>query len=162
MDEAMARPSPLGQTEIALGGQLGVICYGRPSAKGRVVEGGLIPFDGSWRLGANEATAIHLPFSASVGGVDLEPGSYSLYVNAGPTEWSFVLNSVAERWGIPITEEVRASDIGTFSASPQTLSEPVEQFTINWRADSEDGGHLVLEWGTTRVEFEVRLRGQTN
>ncbi len=158
MDEAMARPSPLGETVIALGGQAGKICYGRPSARDRVVEGGLIPFDGPWRMGANEAAAIHLPFPAIVGGIELEPGSYSLYTNAGESQWEIVLNSVTERWGAPISDEVMASDIGSFMASPQQLSEAVEQFTIGWRADSEDRGHVVLEWGTTRVEFEVRLR----
>ena len=160
LEEAMARPSPLGETEIALGGQAGKICYGRPSARDRVVEGGLIPFDGPWRLGANEATAIHLPFAASVGGIELEPGSYSLYANPGESDWEFVVNSVAERWGIPVNDAVRASDIGSFTAASEKLSEPVEQFTILWRPDGEDSGHLVFEWGSTRVEFEVRARGQ--
>ncbi len=155
--EAAERPSPLGQTEIVLEGHTGRICYGRPSARDRVVEGGLIPFGEPWRVGANEATAIHLPFPARVGGVDLEPGSYSLYAVAGEFEWEFFLNSEAERWGIPIDEEVTAGDIGSFTGLPRTLTEPVEQFTINWHSHDGDNGHLVLEWGTTRVEIEIRL-----
>jgi len=39
--------------------------------------GELVPFGQPWRMGANEAAAIHLPFAAEVGVVDLEPGSYS-------------------------------------------------------------------------------------
>jgi hypothetical protein len=161
-EEALERPSPLGQTEIVLGTHVGKICYGRPSARDRVVEGGLIPFDGPWRLGANEATVIHLPFPARVGGIDLEPGEYSLYANAGETEWEFVLNSNAQRWGIPINDAVRAGDVATFRSMPQTLADPVEQFTISWRADGGDNGRLVLEWGTTRVEIEVGLRGDSD
>ena len=157
MEEALERISPLGETEIALGGHVGKICYGRPSARDRMVEGGLIPFGESWRLGANEATVIHLPFPAIVGGIELEAGSYSLYANAGEFEWEFVLNSVAERWGIPIDEAVQEADIATFTGLPRTLSEPVEQFTINWHPHGEEAGHLVLEWGTTRVEIEVSL-----
>ena len=53
MEEALQRISPLGETEIALGDHIGKICYGRPSARGRVVEGGLIPFGEPWRIGAN-------------------------------------------------------------------------------------------------------------
>lgn len=155
--QAAERPSPLGQTEIALGSHTGRICYGRPSARDRAVEGGLIPFGEPWRLGANEATAIHLPFPARVGGIDLEPGSYSLYAVAGEFEWEFFLNSETERWGIPIDEEVTARNIGSFTGLPRTLTEPVEQFTINWHTHGGDNGHLVLEWGTTRVEIEVRL-----
>ena len=155
--EAMERPSPLGQTEIDLGGHLGKLCYGRPSAKGRVVEGGLIPFGEAWRVGANEATALHLPFPTRVGGIELQPGSYSLYAIAGEFEWEFVLNSNAERWGIPIDEGVQAQNIGTFTGLPRTLTEPVEQLTINWHTHGGDNGHLVLEWGTTRIEIEVSM-----
>ena len=68
--EAMERVSPLGETTIDLGGHIGKVCYGRPSAKGRQVEGGLIPFGEPWRLGANEATAIHIPFPVAVGGIE--------------------------------------------------------------------------------------------
>jgi len=157
VEEAMDRPSPLGETEFTLEGHTGRICYGRPSARDRVVEGGLIPFGEPWRMGANEATAIHLPFPALVGGIELQPGSYSMYVVAGEYEWEFFLNSDAQRWGIPINDAVRTADIGSFTGLPRTLNEPVEQFTIHWHAHGDQGGHLVLEWGTTRVEFEVSL-----
>jgi len=162
LEEAMERPSPLGETEIDLGGHIAKVCYGRPSAKDRVVEGGLIPFGEPWRLGANEATAIHLPFPASVGGIPLEPGSYSIYAVAGEFEWEFVLNSTAERWGIPVNEAVQAGDFATFTGMPRTLNEPVEQFSINWHTHGGDNGHLVLEWGTTRVEIEVSLLDHTH
>lgn len=158
-EEAMERPSPPGEAEIVLGDHVGKICYNRPSARDRVVEGGLIPFGEPWRLGANEATAIHLPFPARIGGIELEPGSYSLYAIAGESEWEFVLNSNADRWGIPINEAVRAADVGTFMATPQALTDPVEQFTIQWQARDAASGHLVLEWGNTSVEIEVALPG---
>jgi hypothetical protein len=126
------------------------------------VEGGLIPFGEPWRVGANEATAIHLPFPARVGGIDLEPGSYSLYAVAGEFEWEFFLNSEAERWGIPFDDEVTAQNVGSFTGLPRTLTEPVEQFTIDWHTRGGDNGHLVLEWGTTRIEIEVRLLEHTH
>ncbi len=160
--DAAERPSPLGRTEIVLGEHVGSICYGRPSARGRVVEGGLIPFGEPWRLGANEATAIHLPFPARFGGVDLQPGSYSLYAVAGEFEWEFFLNANAERWGIPIDERVIAQNIGSFTGLPRTMTEPVEQLTIGWQTNGGDNGHLVLEWGTTRLEIEVRLVDHTH
>ena len=161
-EEAAQRPSPLGETEIILDGHVGKICYGRPSARGRVVEGGLIPFGSPWRLGANEATALHLPFPVTVGGVQLEPGSYSLFAIAGESEWTLVLNSVAERWGIPINDEVRATDVGSFSATPEMLPEPVEHFTIRWAAEGQGSGRLLMDWGTTRVGVDVRLRGASD
>lgn len=156
-EEAMERPSPLAETEFTLEGHTGKVCYARPSARGRQIEGGLIPYGEPWRMGANEATSIILPFPASVGGIDLQPGAYSIFAIAGEFEWEFVLNSSAQRWGIPIDDAVRTADVGSFTGLPRTMTEPVEQFTIRWESNDDHSGHLVLEWGLTRVEFEVAL-----
>ena len=55
------------------------VCYSRPIARGRVIFGGLVPYDILWRTGANEPTTIHLPFAAEIAGIALEPGKYSIY-----------------------------------------------------------------------------------
>jgi len=77
-DKLAERPSPLDSISVQLGGGTVKLCYGRPSARGRKVMGELVPFDQPWRLGANEATTIHLPFAAQLAGVRLEPGTYTL------------------------------------------------------------------------------------
>jgi len=159
MAAAAERPSPLGETAISFGGQEAKLCYGRPSVKERTIFGGLQPFGETWRMGANEATVLHLPFSADVGGVHLEPGSYSLYAVLGETEWKIVVNGTAERWGVPINEEVMSADIGTFTLPVQNMDEPVEQLTYRWHSHGEAEGHLVLEWETTRVEIPIKTGG---
>lgn len=159
VEEAAQRPSPLGETIIGIGGQEASFCYGRPSAKGRTVMGELVPFGQPWRMGANEATALHLPFTAEVGGVELEPGSYSLYVIPGEDEWTFVLNSVAERWGVPINDEVMAGDVGRFTRPAGPTDAMVEQLTVGWHAHGEGMGHLVIQWESTLVEIPVHGPG---
>lgn len=42
------------------------VCYSRPRKLGRPVMGRLVPYGEPWRLGANEATAIHVPFRAKM------------------------------------------------------------------------------------------------
>ena len=71
------RTSPYDSVAVPLGDARGVVCYGRPSARGRTIFGELIPFGQIWRTGANEPTTLHLPVAASVAGIALEPGSYS-------------------------------------------------------------------------------------
>ena len=105
-------------------------------------------------MGANEATALHLPFHPGRWH-RAQAGSYSLYAIADEFEWEFVLNSNAERWGIPINDEVQAHGRRDLHRPAPGLTEPVEQLTINWHTHGGDNGHLVLEWGTTRVEIEV-------
>lgn len=159
MAAAAQRPSPLGETTITLGGAEAKVCYGRPSANGRVVMGELVPFGEPWRLGANEATAVHLPFAAEVGGVELEPGSYSLYAVPGASQWEFFINRSFQRWGIPINDEVTAENVGSFDRPVASTEGPVEQLTFRWDSHGADMGHLILEWENTRVEIPIRKDG---
>lgn len=160
LSEARERPSPLESVEFSVGGNDGLLCYGAPSARDREIFGAtgeaLETYGETWRVGANEATAIHLSGPATIGDVALEPGSYSLYAIPGQDEWEFFINSNAERWGIPIDESVRAADIGSFTVEPETMDEHVE--TMRFRFEpSEDGtmGDMVMEWENTRVRFHV-------
>ncbi len=162
VEQAAERPSPLGVVAIPMGDAEATLCYGRPSAKGREMVGGLDPFGNPWRLGANEATAIHLPFAATIGGVAVEPGSYSIYTIPSENEWEFVVNGSAERWGVPINEGVRAEDIGSFTRSVAALDEFVETFTISWEAHGEGMGHLVMDFENRRVEVPIHMAGMNH
>jgi hypothetical protein len=159
MAAAAQRPSPLGETIVTLGGETAKVCYGRPSANDRKVMGELVPLGQPWRLGANEATAIHLPFAAEVGGIRLEPGSYSIYAVPGEEEWKFFLNRNFQRWGIPINEEISAEDIGSFTRPAEATDRMVEQLTFGWMAHGGDMGHLVMEWEHTRLEIPIQKAG---
>jgi hypothetical protein len=155
-EEAMERQSPHREVTFSVDGHDGLLCYGAPSAKSRVVMGQLVPFGEPWRLGANEATALHLTGPAEVGGVALDAGSYSLYVEAGETEWTFYLNSSFQRWGIPINTEVRSTEVGSFTAPVEATDSMVE--TLTFRFEPWEGGtmgDLVMEWENTRVKFHL-------
>jgi hypothetical protein len=121
--------------------------------------GGLVPYDTPWRMGANEATALHLTFPATVAGVSVEPGSYSLYAVPGEDEWVIAVNSAAERWGVPITGEVREADVGRGTVTPGSTDEMVEQLTYRFEAVGEDEAHLVLEWEDTQLRIPVVKAG---
>jgi len=155
--EAQQRPSPKMSLEFTLGGQTATLCWDAPSLRGREVfsPGGLQPFGQPWRLGANEATALHLPFGGDIGGVEVGPGSYSLMAIPGEESFEIIVNSVTERWGVPIGPEVRSNDLGSFTRSVTQLDEPVEQMRFRFESHGENMGHLVMEWETTRVEIPV-------
>lgn len=152
MEEAAERPSPLQTTEFTVGGTEGLICYGAPSARDRMVMGELVPFGELWRTGANEATAIHLEGPATIGGIALEAGSYSLYTRPSQDNWEVFLNSSFERWGIPISDEVRTTEVGSFEVTPESTDEMVETLTYEWDSTA---GEIVMEWENTRIRIPV-------
>lgn len=159
LQAATQRPSPLGAAVANLGGEEAKLCYGRPKANGRKVMGELVPFGSVWRMGANEATALHIPFAGDIGGVKVEPGVYSIYAIPGETEWEFFVNRQYERSGIPVNDAVKADDVGSFKRKVEATGEMVEQLTITWMPHGENMGHLVLQWENTKVEFPIHKGG---
>ena len=155
-DKLAERPSPLDSIAVQIGGGTVKLCYSRPSARGRKVMGGLVPFDQPWRLGANEATSIHVPFAAEIAGVRVEPGTYTLYTIPGASKWQIVVNRGVQRWGVPIDNDVRAKDVGAGTVTPESLGAPVETLTLKFAPAAGNTTELVLEWEKTRVRIPIR------
>lgn len=151
------RASPFDSTRITLGNSVAQVCYSRPSAKGRVVFGELVPWDKLWRTGANEPTIIHTPVAAEFAGLRVEPGSYSLYTIPGESQWTIILNRSITQWGHEgtYTPAVQAQEVGRAQVGTERLDNHVETFTI--RSEPAAGGaRLILEWERTRVVIPVR------
>jgi hypothetical protein len=148
------RQSPYDSVAIDVGGGQAKICYGRPSLRGRTMIGGeAVPYDTLWRTGANEPTTLHLNVPATIAGILVQPGSYSLYtVPRAGAEWTLIVNRSTAQWGDEgsYTADVRAQEVGRAQLQAEALDSPVEQFTIR----PTDGG-LVMEWQTTRVLVPV-------
>ena len=159
-EEVGARVSTRSVTPVTFENGQGVLCYGAPSAREREIMGGLVPFGRAWRLGADEATALHLTGPASIGGVALEAGAYSIYAEPGAEEWTFFVNPSYERWGIPIRPEVRETEVGSFTATPEATDEMVETMQFRYEPNDENTmGDIVLEWENTRVSFHLHPGG---
>ena len=153
-DALASRPSPLDSTSVTLGGREVKVCYGSPKKNGRQVAGGLIPFDKPWRIGANEATVIHMPVKGSIAGVAVQPGWYSLYTYAGPAEWRIVVNSSVQRWGLP---EAVPGDVGTGTVRVENAETAEEALRLRLASTGADSADLVIHWDKTRVRIPVVL-----
>jgi DUF2911 family protein len=143
--------APLGDADVK-------VCYSRPNARGRVIIGGLVPLGEPWRLGANEATTLHVPVAVRLGDVNLKPGVYSLYAIPGPKAWQVVVNDSATRWGIPINGGVRARDVGAITVPSEPTDAPVETLTMRLEPAGEGALALVIEWERTRVRVPIRAQ----
>lgn len=152
------RISPLDSASVALEGGRVKVCYSRPRKLERPIMGRLVPYGEPWRLGANEATAIHVSAPATIAGVDVPAGWHTLYAVPGPEEWRIVVNDRTRRWGIPIDDEVRSADLGSGTVPAEELSRTVELLTIRLRQASERAAEMRIEWERTGLSVPIRLR----
>lgn len=153
------RASAYDSTAIVINGKRAVICYGRPAARGRTMIGGTaVPYGKLWRTGANEPTTLHIPFAATIGGVKVQPGSYSIYTIPNQKEWHVIVNRSTSQWGHEgrYTDEVKAQEVGHGKGSVTKLKAPVEVFTIK-SVKARNGADLILEWEKTRVSIPIRV-----
>jgi hypothetical protein len=155
------RASPFDSTRIDVGGRFAQVCYSRPSAKGRVIFGGLLPYGKLWRTGANEPTIIHIQFPAEIAGMRVEPGSYSIYTIPTDKDWTVIVNRAVSQWGHEslYKPDIQAQEVGRAQVPSEHLDDHVETFVIRTAPRGTDAVDLVLEWERTRVRIPIRAVG---
>ena len=152
------RKSPLDSLAFSVAKQSVKVCYGRPSSRGRVMLGGEhVPYGKLWRTGANEPTIFFAPIPLTVAGLRVAPGAYSLYTVPGPKEWEVIVNRSTSQWGEEgsYTDQVKAQEIGRAKVPSETVTSPVETFTIRAEPAGDDAT-LILEWEKTRVKIPFK------
>ncbi|MFN3402587.1 MAG: DUF2911 domain-containing protein [Cytophagaceae bacterium] len=146
------RPSPLSTVTQKVGLADVSVTYSRPSAKGRKVFGDLVPFDKTWRTGANEPTKLTFSDSVTVAGNKLPAGEYGLYTVPGANEWKIILgNNPKISAGELKDDQIAAS----FTVKPEKLCASVETFTIDFTDLTTSSAFITLSWETTSVKFKI-------
>lgn len=132
------------------------IAYGQPHARGRKIEGGLVPLDTVWRFGANAATTLHTDVDLTLGTLSVPRGDYALYVLYSKSGWQLIVNAASASWG---TEYDARRDVGRTALASRTRNEPEEALTVYLVPESarpatghaELRGVLRIVWGTTEL-----------
>jgi tetratricopeptide (TPR) repeat protein len=147
------QPSPMSKLEQTVGLTDLSIQYSRPSKKGRVVFGNLVPFGEVWRTGANENTKFINSDALIFGKDTLKPGTYALYTKPSKESWELIFYTDATNWGTPEKWDDKKVALKV-SAKVTTLKDAVETFTISIDGlESTNGGTLTLRWDLTAVSF---------
>jgi hypothetical protein len=74
-------------------------------------------------------------------------GSYSLWLKKEGTKYMLVFNSQTGQWG---TNHDPSKDVHSVEMTSQSLSTPVETFTIDLKGKAQ-GGDIDLAWGATKL-----------
>ena len=127
--------------------------YSRPNVRGRQIFGGLVPYDKVWRTGANASTKITFSDAVKIGGKDVPAGEYAFYTLPTENEWTIILSKDTTGWGA--YDYKQDTDALRVMVKPETLSAPVESFTIAFDDLKDDGATIVLKWDKTRVPVEL-------
>jgi hypothetical protein len=140
--------SPRDSMEFDVGTGSAMVNYGRPSKRGRAIFGKLVPWREVWRTGANAATQIEFTNPVEINGVKIPAGKYTLWTIPDPKQWQLIVNKETGQWGTDYDEK---QDLARIPVATQTLSVPVETFTIAASPKSNSTTLMTLTWDRTRV-----------
>lgn len=131
------------------------IIYSRPSVKGRQIFGELQVHGEVWRSGANAATKISFDTPIVFGGQAVAAGTYGLFSIPGETEWTVILNRVADQWGAFNYDA--AEDVVRVQVPVRKLEEPIETFTIWFNDLRDESATLNLTWERISVAVPITV-----
>jgi hypothetical protein len=152
-------PSPKSVLTQVVGLTDVTIDYSRPSAKGRSVFGNLVPFGKLWRTGANQNSMVTFSEDVVIKGATLKKGKYAIFTKPKADVWEIFFYSNTENWGTPENWDEKNVALST-TASPITLGNNVETFTISINNLTNDSATLDLSWEKTMVSIKFDVPTQ--
>jgi hypothetical protein len=158
--KAMGPLSPRDSVSARVGEAAVSIRYARPSKRGRVVFGDIVPWDSVWRTGANDATVLTTDRDLVIGGTMVPAGSYTLFTIPSRSGTRLIINRETLRDGEPLagTDYDASKDFARIAMSTKALAAPVQQFTIDITPRGAGEGVLRLAWDRREMTVPIQVR----
>lgn len=118
------------------------LIYSRPHLQGRKLFQNLLNYGEPWRLGANEATEIQFYKEVTIQRKKIPASRYILYCIPEKDNWTIVLNSNIDTWGLEIDS---TKDIQRFNIPISRNNPPIEYLTMVFEK-TNTGADLLMAW----------------
>jgi tetratricopeptide (TPR) repeat protein len=150
---SVPQPSPKASVFQTVGLTDITITYHRPAVNKRKVWGGLVPWNETWRAGANENTTITFSSPVSVGGKVLAAGTYGLHMIPTEKDWTVAFSNVSSAWG-SFSYDAK-EDAARMTVTPQPSSDFVERLAYTFDDPTDASVVVTLRWEQLKVPFRV-------
>ena len=137
----------VGITDVALD-------YSSPGVKGRKIWGDVVPFDKTWRAGANAPTKLTVSRDFSFGGTAVPAGTYSVFMVPGKAAWTVMLNT-----DVNVTQDDHDAkkDVAKVTIKPAALPALRERLRYTFGDTQDAKTTLELEWERVRIAVPITI-----
>ncbi|MFM7091947.1 MAG: DUF2911 domain-containing protein [Bacteroidota bacterium] len=126
----------VGKTQLTLN-------YYAPGVRGRVIWGGLVPFDQVWVTGAHSANKFEISSDIKINGQVIKAGIYGLFTIPGKDKWTFILNTNYEQH---LSDDYdQKDDVLRLDIKP-IQTEMTQRLTFELKEKSRKEGELIFKW----------------
>ncbi|WP_411895493.1 DUF2911 domain-containing protein [Winogradskyella sp. A2] len=150
------QPSPAAKIEQVVGLTDVTIDYSRPSMRGRVIFGNLVPYGKVWRTGANARTKVTFSDDVTVGDNELKAGTYAIFTIPQAESWDVVFYTDYAGGGAP--SELDESKIAArITAKVYPIEMDIQSFTISFDDITNSSAVIGIMWERTYVGIEFKV-----
>lgn len=148
--------SPVQKLEQNIGMTDITIVYSRPSMRGRVIFGDLVPYDKIWRTGANRNTTIEFSKDVVIGDKVVKRGKYAIFSIPSASQWEVMLYADTDNWDVP--EDFDESKVVAIIKAPsKQLIESQEVLSISIGDFTNHIMELNIAWEQTEIIIPIKL-----
>ena len=127
--------------------------YSSPRVRGRVIFGGLVPYNVVWATGAHKATNISFSKDVKIGGKIIPAGKYGLFTVPGRETWVVIIN---KKWDQHLADEYdEKDDLVRLKVTPNKEENSLEELTFEVTSIDQKKGKIKFQWAETSFEFLV-------
>ncbi len=133
-----------------------VINYHSPGVRGRMIWGGLVPYNDVWVTGAHYATNIQIDKDFIVAGTAIPKGKYAIFTIPGKEEWTIIIN---KNWNQHLTDDyLQKEDEVRIKVKPEQLNEKVERLQYFIEDKKNGKGMIAVAWEKVKVFFSITIK----
>jgi Cu(I)/Ag(I) efflux system membrane fusion protein len=131
------------------------IDYSSPRVRGRVIFGGLVPYNEVWSTGAHKATAISFSKDVRINDKVIPAGKYGLFTIPGEDTWTVIIN---KNWDQHLADEYdQKDDVLRFKVTPEQETELMEELTFKIQSANKNRGSISFHWANTSFKFSIEI-----
>jgi len=131
------------------------ITYHSPAVRGRIVWGGLVPFDKVWVTGAHMATTIECTSDFMLDNKTIVAGKYGLFTIPGKEKWTVIVN---KNWQQHLTDEYDSKDdLARMEITPSQLPENQERLQYEVIPKSENECTINVSWEKVQLHIPITI-----
>lgn len=138
----------IGNTDIT-------IKYYAPAVRGRVIWGGLVPFNDVWVTGAHSATTLEVGHPFRFGEKLIPAGKYALFTIPGKDEWTVIIN---KNWEQHLADDYsQQQDVERIVVKPNPTEAITERLKYEITPTGERTANIIISWEKLSVPFQIEI-----
>lgn len=129
------------------------ISYHSPGVKGRIIWGGLVPYNTVWVTGAHSATSLQINNPIEINNKKVEAGTYAIFTIPGENEWIFILNKNHTQHLTDNYSEL--DDILRLPVKPAE-NELTQRLTYTVTKTGGESGNISMQWEKVKIDIPFK------